>query len=319
GYGTWVTFGQQVDEVAAARIIDTAFELGINFIDTADVYARGRAESMLGNLLASRTRSDYVLATKVFGGMGEGPNDRGLSRKHIIEACEASLRRLRTDYVDLYQCHRYDIDVPLDEVLAAMDHLVEQGKVLHWGVSQWPAVQIAEAVLTARHHGWAPPASNQPLYNLVERGLELDVMRTCERHGLGIVCFSPLAQGILTGKYGGGERPPGSRAADPTTGQWMERRMTPELLDRAQRMAAVAARLGVSPAQLALAWCLRHDAVTSVIVGATTPEQLRDNAGAADITLDAEVLEELEELFESAPRDQYTGQLCGYGHERWGF
>jgi voltage-dependent potassium channel beta subunit len=318
-YGTWVTFAQQLDRKQADRVVGACFDLGINFLDTADLYMEGAAEELLGKVLAGRRRSSYVLGTKCFGPMGEGPNDRGLSRKHIIEACDASLRRLGTDYVDLYQCHRHDPGVELDEVLGAVNDLVRQGKVLHWGVSMWSAVQIAEASLTARHRGLAPPASNQPVYNLLNRGLETDVMRACERHGLGIVCFSPLAQGILTGKYTGGKRPSGSRASDKKTGQFMERNMTSENLDRVDRMAVVARRLDITPAQLALAWCLRLSPVTSVIVGATSTAQLEENARASDIELDDEVCSELETIFESAPRDQYSGERCGYGHERTGW
>ena len=319
GLGTWVTFGQQVDAKQADRLIGTAFDLGINFIDTADVYAGGKAEEMLGKVLKGGPRPAIVLASKLFGRMGDGPNDHGLSRKHIIEGCEASLRRLGVDYLDLYQCHRFDIDTPLEEVLAGMDHLVRQGKVLYWGVSQWPAVQIAEATQLADRHGLSRPASNQPLYNLFNRTLEIDVMRTCERHGLGIVCYSPLAQGILTGKYARGERPAGSRASDPTTGQWMERRMPEENLGKAARLAAIARPLGVAPGQLALAAPPLFQYGNQLIVGATSVEQLKDNAGAAAIRLDDQVIDDLEEVFDSAPRDQYTGVRIGYGHESWGW
>ncbi len=319
GLGTWITFGKQVDDKAADSIVGRALDLGIHFIDTADVYAGGEAEEMLGRVLAARRRASIVLATKVYGEMGPGPNDRGLSRKHIIEGCEASLRRLRTDYIDLFQCHRHDPEVPLEEVVAAMDTLVRQGKIFYWGVSQWSAVQIAECVHIAHASGMAPPSSNQPIYNLLNRSLEIDVMRTCESLGLGIACFSPLAQGILTAKYSGGKLPRGSRAADKEAGMFMQKRMTPENFERADRLAKAARGLGITAAQLALAWCLRFPVVSSAIVGARTRVQLEENAGAAGIAISPETEAELEAIFTSAPHDQYTGQRIGYGHEPTGW
>jgi voltage-dependent potassium channel beta subunit len=319
GLGTWITFGKQVDLKTADAVVGEALDLGIQFIDTADIYAGGQAEELLGKVLSRHRRSSIVLATKVYGPMGQGPNDKGLSRKHIIEACEASLKRLKTEVIDLYQCHRHDPEVPLEEVIAAMDTLVRQGKVFYWGVSQWTAVQIAECVHIARACGLAPPSSNQPIYNLLNRSLELEVLRTCENLGLGIVCFSPLAQGILTGKYSGGKRPAGSRAADAEAGAFMQKRMTDENFARADRLAAVAKKLGLTAAQLALAWCLRLPPVSSVLIGARTVEQLRENAGASGVTLSPEIEAELEEIFASAPHDQYTGQRVGYGHEPTGW
>jgi aryl-alcohol dehydrogenase-like predicted oxidoreductase len=319
GLGTWVTFGKQVDVKAADAMVGEALDLGIQFIDTADVYADGEAEEILGKVLARHRRSSIVLATKVYGPMGAGPNDHGLSRKHIIEGCEASLRRLRTEAIDLYQCHRHDPEVPLEEVIAAMDTLVRQGKIFYWGVSQWTAVQIAECVHIALAGGYAAPSSNQPIYNLLNRSLELEVLRTCEDLGLGVVCFSPLAQGILTGKYSGGERPTDSRAADPEGGAFMQKRMTDDNFARADRLAAVAGKLGLTAAQLALAWCLRLPAISSVIIGARSVKQLKENAGAAGVTLTPETEAELEEIFANAPHDQYTGQRVGYGHEPTGW
>lgn len=319
GLGSWITFGKQVDLKAADTLVGRALDLGIQFFDTADVYADGQAEEILGKALARRPRTTFVLATKVYGEMGPGPNDRGLSRKHIIEACEASLRRLRTEVIDLYQCHRYDPEVPLEEVIAAMDHLVRQGKVFYWGVSQWTAVQIARCMHAARASGLAAPSSNQPIYNLLNRSLEIDVLRTCEDLGLGIVSYSPLAQGILTGKYSGGKRPPGSRAADREASAFMEKRMTAENLARADRLRQLAMSLGLTAAQLALAWCLRFPAVTSVIVGARTVRQLKENAGASGVPLAPETLAEIERIFANEPRDQYTGLRIGYGHEATGW
>src|SRR5688572_2522806 len=185
GLGSWITFGKQVDARQADALVGKALDLGIQFIDTADVYAGGVAEEILGKVLANHRRESFVLATKVYGEMGKGPNDRGLSRKHIREACEASLRRLRVEAIDLYQCHRHDHEVPLDEVVSAMDGLVQQGKIHYWGVSQWNSVQITECMHLARAASLTPPSSNQPIYNLLNRGLEVDVLRTCETLGLG--------------------------------------------------------------------------------------------------------------------------------------
>jgi voltage-dependent potassium channel beta subunit len=319
GLGSWITFGKQVDEKAADALVGQALDLGIQFIDTADVYANGEAEEILGRVLPRHRRSSIVLGTKVYGEMGPGPNDRGLSRKHVIEACTASLRRLRTDYIDLYQCHRYDPEVPLEEVIAAMDTLVQQGKILYWGVSQWSAVEIAECVHTAHATGMTPPSSNQPIYNLINRSLEVEILRTCEDLGLGIVCYSPLAQGILTAKYSGGKVPRESRAADKEAGAFMQKRMTGENFARADGLATLARGMGITAAQLALAWCLRYPAVSSAIIGARTREQLAENAGAAGVVLPPEVESKLEEIFASAPHDQYTGLRIGYGHEPTGW
>ena len=319
GLGSWITFGKQVDARQADALVGKALDLGIQFIDTADVYAGGVAEEILGKVLANHRRESFVLATKVYGEMGKGPNDRGLSRKHIREACEASLRRLRTETIDLYQCHRHDHDVPLEEVVSAMDGLVQQGKIHYWGVSQWSAVEIAESVHLARVAHLAPPSSNQPIYNLFNRSLEIDVLRTCENLGLGLVVFSPLAQGILTGKYAEGRVPSGSRAADREAGAFMQKRMTADNFARADRLQEFARSLGVTAAQLALAWCLRIPAVSSVIVGARTPEQLAENAGAAAVRVTPDIADEIERIFGNAPADQYSGMRIGYGHEPTGW
>jgi voltage-dependent potassium channel beta subunit len=319
GFGSWVTFGKQVDAKLADKLVGHALDLGIHFLDTADVYAQGAAEEILGQVLASRRRESIVLATKCYGEMGKGPNDRGLSRKHILEACHASLRRLRTEYIDLYQCHRHDPETPLDEVIAAMDTLVRQGKVHYWGVSQWTAVQIDDCVHRARAAQLTAPSSNQPIYNLMNRSLEIDVLRTCEQQGLGVVVYSPLGQGILTGKYSGGKVPPGSRAADRDSAGFMQKRMTGENFARADRLRELARGLGLTAGQLALAWCLRFPAVSSAIVGARSLEQLTENAGGAGVQLAPETVAALEEIFASAPHDQYSGMRIGYGHEPEGW
>jgi voltage-dependent potassium channel beta subunit len=319
GFGSWVTFGKQVDVKLADALVGRALDLGIQFLDTADVYAQGAAEEILGQVLGKRRRESIVLATKAYGEMGKGPNDRGLSRKHLMEACHASLRRLRTDSIDLYQCHRHDPETPLDEVIAAMDTLVRQGKVHYWGVSQWTAVQIQDCVDRARAAHLTAPSSNQPIYNLMNRSLEVDVMRTCENLGMGIVVYSPLGQGILTGKYSGGNVPPGSRAADRDSAPFMQKRMTAENFAKADRLKELAQELGVTAGQLALAWCLRYPAVSSAIVGARRLEQLDENAGAAAVQLSPETVNRLETIFGSAPHDQYSGMRIGYGHEPEGW
>jgi len=319
GFGSWVTFGKQVDLKLADQLVGQALDLGIQFLDTADVYAQGAAEEILGQVLGKHRRESIVLATKCYGEMGKGPNDRGLSRKHILEACHASLRRLRTEVIDLYQCHRHDPETPLDEVIGAMDTLVQQGKVHYWGVSQWTAVQIVDTVHRARATHRVAPSSNQRIYNLMNRSLEIDVLRTCEQMGLGIVVYSPLGQGILTGKYSGGKVPPGPRAADRESAPFMQKRMTSENFSRADELAKVARGVGLTAGQLALAWCLRFPAVTSAIVGARSKDQLVENAAAAGVKLAPETEARLEEIFGSAPHDQYSGLRIGYGHEPEGW
>ncbi len=298
GLGSWLTYGGTVEEQAAAECIRRAFDLGITFFDTADVYAGGRAEEVVGKTIAQLPRDQIVLATKVFFPVGEGPNDRGLSRKHIRTQVEASLRRLDVDYLDLYQCHRYDPDTPLEETCAVMDALVRSGTVLYWGTSEWTADQIDHAVSLCAAHGWSPPASNQPEYSALQRRIEQRVLSVCEDRGVGNVVWSPLAQGVLTGKYRStADVPEGSRAAGGQA-QFMRRYFTQEVLDRVQQASQLADEAGCTPAQLALAWCLRQPAVTSVIVGATSPEHVDDNAAAADLELSDELLARYDALLE---------------------
>lgn len=296
GLGSWLTYGGSVGDEIAADCVRRAFDLGVNFFDTANVYARGRAEEVVGKALAGLPRDQYVLGSKVFFPMGEGPNDRGLSRKHVTEQCHASLRRLGTDYVDLYQCHRFDPDTPLEETCRAMDDLVRQGKILYWGVSEWTAGQMQEAVEICEQKGLYPPASDQPRYNLLEREAEQEVLPACERMGMGIVCFSPLAQGVLTGKYASAEdAPAGSRAADPEAGQFIEQLLTAENLARAARLRAVAGELGVTAAQLAVAWTLRRSEVSSAIIGASRVEHVEENARAFEVGLDGKSIRRIEQ------------------------
>jgi voltage-dependent potassium channel beta subunit len=293
--GSWLTYGGSVAEERARACIHKAYELGINFFDTANVYMRGTAEEIVGRALKCFERDSYVLATKVYFPMGEGPNDRGLSRKHIIEQCHASLERLGVDYVDLYQCHRYDEDAPLEETLRALDDLVRQGKILYVGVSEWTADQIADALRLAEEMNLERIVSNQPRYNMVQRQIEAEVIPLCEREGVGQVVFSPLAQGVLTGKYRAGEIPEqGTRAADPESNRFMQQVMNEEVLSAVGKLSSVASDAGLSMSQLALAWVLQHDNVSSAIIGASRPEQVEDNAEAAGVRLSTQVVSEID-------------------------
>jgi voltage-dependent potassium channel beta subunit len=297
GLGGWLTHGRSLDACATEAVVKRAFDLGVNFFDTADVYNQGEAETALGKAIRSIRRQDVVIATKCHFPMSDSPNDRGNSRKHTLESIDGSLRRLGVDYVDLYQFHRFDPDTPMEESVRAMDDLIRQGKVLYWGVSLWPAEALVEAVAAARAMNCCPPVSNQPPYNLLQREIEESVLPTSERLGIGQVVFSPLAQGVLTGKYLPGQPPPaGSRAADESSNSFMGRYLNEENLNRVQRLRPVAQRAGLTLAQLALAWCLRQDNVSSVIVGATRTEQIEENVKASGAQIDLEVWEEVEKV-----------------------
>jgi voltage-dependent potassium channel beta subunit len=298
GLGSWLTYGESVESDAATQCIHRAYELGVNFFDTANVYARGRAEEVVGAALADYPRESFVLATKVFFPMSDRPNDSGLSRKHVTEQLHASLHRLDMDYVDLYQCHRYDPDTPLEETCRVMDDLVRAGKILYWGVSEWTADQIAHAVNLCRSEGLSVPVSNQPQYSALWRGIESRVLPACEDLGLGNVVWSPLAMGILTGKYTSvDDAPAGSRAAGDDA-KMMQRYFNQDVLDAVAEAKGVADEAGCSLSQLSLAWCLRQSFVSSVIVGATKTSHVDDNVGAADLDLDDDVLDAFDELLE---------------------
>ena len=300
GLGSWLTLGSKIDFGDTARLVHAAYERGIFFFDTADVYSTGAAETALGQAVGDLSRHDLVLATKCFFPMSEGANDRGLSRKHIFESVEGSLRRLGTDYVDLHQCHRADPETPLEETVSAYTDLIRQGKVLYWGVSEWSADRIEQACAIADRIGGYRPISNQPNYSIVRRGIEAEVIPASLREGLGQLVFSPLGQGVLTGKYSGGARPAGSRASDQKRNLWMNAYLDPEILERVDRLAPLAAKLDVGLAQLALAWCLRDTAVASVIVGATSTRQIDENAGASGVVLPDEIVAEIDVLFPPA-------------------
>jgi len=290
--GSWLTFGGGVARDQAVACVDAAFDAGINFVDTANVYAHGAAEEFLGEVLASRPRDSYVLATKLFFPMSD--TDRGLSRAQVHKQLDASLARLRTPFVDLYQCHRYDAQTPLEETMRALTEVVEAGKARYVGFSNWTPAQI-QAALDMVPDGIVKFVSSQPQYSLLFRGPENDVFPFCAVNGIGQIVWSPLAQGVLTGKYRPGDGPPAdSRMASAEMGWAMGRFGSDEVLARVQRLVPIAGRLGITMAQLALAWVLRRPEVTSAIVGATRPEQVRGNAAASGIELDDETLAELD-------------------------
>ncbi len=297
--GSWLTFGNATEDQTATACIDRACELGINFYDTANVYARGASETIVGKALSKYPRDTYVVATKVFFQMNDGPlpNNRGLSRKHIIEQCEASLKRLGVDYIDLYQCHRYDPETPLEESLRALDDLVTQGKVLYIGFSEWSASQISDAVKFQARHNLDRFVSSQPYYNMLGRGAEKAVIPVCELEGIGQIVYSPLAQGVLTGKYKPGQPPPtDSRAADPKQNMFLNNgKLDEAMLLKVQKLAPIAESAGLSMPQLALAWCLRQKNVSSVIIGASRPSQVEDNAAASGVALSPDTLKAIDE------------------------
>jgi aryl-alcohol dehydrogenase-like predicted oxidoreductase len=295
--GSWLTYGGGVDGSQAEACVAKAFEVGINFIDTANVYAGGRAEDFLGQVLADRQRDSYVLATKVFFQMPDG--DRGLSRTQIFKQLDASLARLRTDYVDLYQCHRYDWDTPLEETMEALAEVVRQGKVRYIGFSEWPVEKISEALELPNVEKFV---SSQPQYSMIWRGPERDVIPFCADHGISQIVWSPLAQGVLTGKYKPGQPPPsGSRATSKEMNYFFDDRLLSEqLLAQVQEVAGIAKELNISMAQLALAWVLREPNVASAIVGASRPQQVEDNAAASGIDLDSATLARIDEIVSSS-------------------
>jgi aryl-alcohol dehydrogenase-like predicted oxidoreductase len=295
-YGNWLTHGGQVEEDAAHACVQAALDAGITTFDTADVYAGTKAESVLGRALAGQRREGLEIFTKVYWPTGPGQNDRGLSRKHVIESCHASLKRLQTDYVDLYQAHRFDPTVPLEETMTAFADLVRAGKVLYVGVSEWRAEEIAAAAALARELG-IQLISNQPQYSMLWRVIEQEVVPTSEKHGLSQIVWSPLAQGVLTGKYRPGEQAPeGSRGAHETASRPMQDFLTDEILTAVQGLRPIADDLGLTMAQLAVAWVLQNPNVAAAIIGATRPEQVHDNVKAAGVTLDADVLARIDQV-----------------------
>lgn len=295
--GSWLTYGGYVGKDLAVRTIDKAYSLGVNFFDTANVYSQGEAERVVGQALAKYPRSSYVLATKVRGPMGTLPNDQGLSRKHIMEQCDASLQRLGVDYIDLYYCHYPDPDTPMEETLRAMDDLTRQGKILYAGVSNMTAADIGQAVSISEQYGLHPIVANQPLYNMFARDIEADVIPLSWKNGIGQVVYSPLAQGVLTGKYTSvTEHLPASRSDTPEGSQTVRSWLREELLVKTRRLQGVASEIGLPLSTLALAWTLRLPEVSSAIVGASSPEQIEENVRASGLRLTAEQWEQVERL-----------------------
>jgi voltage-dependent potassium channel beta subunit len=299
GLGNWVTHGGQVGDNAAKACVKAALDAGINFFDTADIYEEGKAETVLGNALKGVERSSYVLATKVFWPMSEDVNDRGLSRKHILESIDKSLQRLQTDYVDLYQAHRFDDSVPIEEMLRAFDDVVRRGKALQIGVSEWTTDQIALALGIADEMGFDRIVTNQPQYSMLWRVPEAEVMPLCRKEGLGQIVWSPLAMGVLTGKYKPGEkRPQDTRAA--VGGPIEDEFLSDETLTAVQKLWPMADELGLTMAGLSLAWVLHNDNVSSAIIGATRPEQVEENVQASGVKLDDDVLRRIDDVLEHA-------------------
>jgi voltage-dependent potassium channel beta subunit len=297
--GSWLTTAGYVEEEKAIKTIHKAYELGINFFDTANVYMNGEAERTMGKALNSFSRDSFVLASKVYWPMGEGPNDRGLSRKHIMEQCEASLKRLQVDYLDIYYCHRFDEETPLLETLRALDDLVRQGKVLYIGVSEWTAKQMEEAVQIADKYLLDRIIVNQPQYNMLTRSIEEEVVPTSEKLGIGQVVWSPLAQGVLTGKYvAGSEMPANSRASHEHAYKTMKGFLTEEKLTLVKKLKAVADQSGISLTNLALAWVLRQSTIASAIVGASSVSQIEENVKASEVSLSKELMQQISAILE---------------------
>jgi aryl-alcohol dehydrogenase-like predicted oxidoreductase len=305
-YGNWITHGSQVEAAAAIKCVKEAFECGITSYDTADVYAGTRAETVLGTALKGRRRESYELFTKVYWPTGTGKNDRGLSRKHIMESCNASLKRLKTDYIDLYQAHRFDYETPLEETLSAFDDLIRQGKVHYIGFSEWNAEQISAALKIQDAKGYNRFISSQPQYSMLWRVIESKVIPLSQKEGIGQIVWSPIGQGVLTGKYLPGKKAPaGSRATDKKGGANMiSRFMNDDVLTAVQKLIPIAKKVDLTPAQLAIAWVLQNPNVSSAIIGATKPSQIKENVKASGVKLDASVMQEIDKAIGSiAERD----------------
>ena len=300
-------FGNETDERTSLDMIERCLDAGINFIDTADLYNGGESERVVGKSLHDR-REEIVLATKVTQPMGDGPNMSGSSRKHIIEGCEASLRRLGTDYIDLYYLHKPDPETPIEESLTALDDLVRQGKVLYVGVSNFPAWQVADALGSQALAGWDPLVAVQPLYNIANRDIEVELLPACDELGLGVVSYSPIARGVLTGKYAEGDEPPEDSRAGRGNLRIMQTEFRPSNFELAQEVVALADEAGCTAAQLAVAWVMANELVTCPIIGPRTPEQLEDNLGALEVQITPEIEARIDELVP-------PGEHSGYGFQ----
>jgi voltage-dependent potassium channel beta subunit len=299
--GAWLTYGNSVDARLTSEIVHAAIDAGVNFIDIADIYTKGEAERLIGQAIEGHTRSDLVISSKVYWPMSENVNDRGLSRKHIMESVEKSLKRIGIDYLDFYFCHRFDKETEVEETMRAMSDLVTQGKVLYWGTSVWEADQIEQAVGDARACGGYLPAIEQPRYNMLDRHIEDAIMPTCARCGMGIVVWSPLAQGILTGKYNE-SAPPGSRGAET---MWLAGHLNDGNLSKTRQLTSLAKEAGMTLSHLALAWILHRPEISSAIVGATNVEQLKENVAASDVTLSDDLLTGISGILGESPSSRF--------------
>jgi len=295
--GAWLTYGGSVEAKQVESIIKSTLDLGVNFLDLADIYSHGKAEEVVGQAIRSVRRSDLVISSKVFWPMSDNVNDRSLSRKHIIESIEKSLRRIGTDYLDIYFCHRFDPETEVEETLRAMDDLVRQGKILYWGTSNWSATQLEQTVSDARFWRAYAPVVEQPRYNMLDRHIEVDIMPTCARYGMGLTVYSPLAQGLLTGKYSDGI-PSDSRGA---TTPWLKEDLTSENIEKTKQLAKIAQSLNVTLSQLALAWVLRRPEISCAIIGATSVEHVKENVKAVEIELSGETLTAVEKILDNDP------------------
>jgi hypothetical protein len=302
-YGNWITHGSQVESDAAIKCVKTAFAEGITTFDTADVYAGTKAETVLGKALKGIRRESYELFTKVYWPTGEGKNDRGLSRKHIIESCNASLKRLQTDHIDLYQAHRFDFETPLEETLSAFDDLIRAGKVHYIGFSEWNAEQIASALKIQDERGYNRFVSSQPQYSALWRVIEAEVVPLSLKEGIGQIVWSPMAQGVLSGKYLPGKKAPaGSRATDKKSGAGMiSRWMREDVLTAVQKLKPIADEAGITMSQMAIAWVLQNPNVSSAIMGATTPKQVKENVKASGIKLSADTMKAIDKALGTLP------------------
>jgi len=287
--GAWLTFGRSVEEKDSEKIIHTAIAGGVNFIDIADVYAKGRAEEVVGKSIKSLKRSDIVLSSKVFWPMSENINDRGLSRKHIMESIDKTLGRIGTDYLDIYFCHRPDPETEIEETVRAMGDLIQRGKILYWGTSVWEPQQIDRAVAAAKEYNAYAPIVEQPRYNMLDQHIEPHVLSACKRHGLGLTVWSPLAEGVLTGKYNE-KVPAGTRGAE---SEWMKADLGQNNIAKVKKLASIAQSLGITMSQLALAWILRREEISCAIVGASKEVQLEENLQATDVRLPEEALTQI--------------------------
>lgn len=294
--GSWLTYGKTVEDNLAEQTIHKAYELGINFFDSANVYEHGEGERVMSTALRSYPRESYVLTTKAFWPMGDGPNDRGLSRKHVTEQLNASLKRMKVDYVDIFYCHRYDPETPVDETLRTIDDFIRQGKILYAGVSEWTAAQIEEAVGIADKYLLDRIVVNQPQYNMLNRYIEKEVIPVSEKYGIGQVVFSPLAQGVLTGKYNGQNIPKDSRAAQSSINHFINNWLQDDVLARVGQLSKVANELNISLPTLALAWILRQPNIASALIGASRPSQVEENVKATEVVLDEQVISRIENI-----------------------